>query len=35
MISADLTTKLASALAAMKAGSLITCPATGCGVYSK
>jgi basic membrane protein A len=35
LISADLTTKLATALAAMKAGSLVTCPATGCGVYSK
>jgi len=35
LISADLTTKLAAALAAMKAGSLVTCPATGCGVYSK
>ncbi len=35
LISADLTTKLATALAAMKAGTLVTCPATGCGVYSK
>ena len=35
LISADLTAKLATALAAMKAGSLVTCPATGCGVYSK
>jgi basic membrane protein A len=35
LISADLTTKLATALAAMKAGSLVTCPTTGCGVYSK
>jgi basic membrane protein A len=35
MISADLTAKLATALAAMTAGTLKTCPATGCGVYSK
>jgi basic membrane protein A len=34
LISADLQAKITAALAAMKAGTLMTCPATNCGVYT-
>ena len=35
LITPDIQTKLDTALAAMMAGSLQTCPTTGCGVYTK
>jgi basic membrane protein A and related proteins len=35
LITSDIQAKITAALAAMKAGTLVTCPATGCGVYSK
>jgi basic membrane protein A len=35
LITPDIQTKLDTALAAMVAGTLQTCPTTGCGVYSK
>ena len=35
LITPDIQTKLDTALAAMVAGTLETCPTTGCGVYSK
>ena len=35
LITPDIQSKVDAAMAAMVAGTLVTCPATGCGVYSK
>jgi basic membrane protein A and related proteins len=35
LITPDIQSKVDGAMAAMVAGTLVTCPATGCGVYSK
>ena len=35
LITPDIQSKLDAAMAAMVAGTLVTCPATGCGVYTK